>query len=95
MEMKRRNLDGFRNEDIDLVLDNWWVLPGLEKDTGGNQHKKRRERRKFGSRQVLLSNPMGVPDLADIGVPHGDGDDPITPAPGSASKKHTHHVDQH
>ena len=51
--MKRRDLDGFRNEDIDLVLDDWWVRPRLEKDTGGNQDKKRGERRKFGSRQVL------------------------------------------
>ena len=39
--------------------------------------------------------PKSVPGLADVGVPHGDGDDPITPAPGSGSKKHTHHVDQH
>ena len=36
-----------------------------------------------------------VPGLADVGVPHGDEDGPGTPAPGSGSKKYTHHVDQH
>ena len=36
-----------------------------------------------------------VPGLADVGVPHGDGDGPITPAPGSGSKIYTHQVDQH
>ena len=35
-----------------------------------------------------------VPDLADVGVPHGDGDGPVTPAPGSESKKCPYHVDQ-
>ena len=27
--------------------------------------------------------------LADVGVPHGDGDGPITPAPGSGLKKYS------
>ena len=36
-----------------------------------------------------------VPGLADVGVPHGDEDGPGAPAPGSGSKIHTHHVDQH
>ena len=36
-----------------------------------------------------------VPGLADVGVPQGDGDGPRAPAPGSGSKKNTHHVDQH
>ena len=36
-----------------------------------------------------------VPGLADVGVPHGDGDGPRTPAPGSGSKMHAYHVDQH
>ena len=27
-----------------------------------------------------------VPGLADVGVPHGDGEDPVTLAPGSGSK---------
>ena len=35
-----------------------------------------------------------VPGLADVGVPHGDGDGPVTPAPGSGSKKCPYHVDQ-
>ena len=35
-----------------------------------------------------------VPDLADVGVPHGDGDGPVTPASGSRSKKCAYHVDQ-
>ena len=34
-----------------------------------------------------------VPGLADVGVLHGDGDGPVTPALGSGSKKHTHHAD--
>ena len=36
-----------------------------------------------------------VPGLADVGVPHGDGDGPRTPAPGSRSKMYAYHVDQH
>ena len=36
-----------------------------------------------------------VPGLADVGVPQGDGNGPRAPAPGSGSKKYTHHVDQH
>ena len=36
-----------------------------------------------------------VPGLADVGVPHGDGDGPRTPAPGSGSKMDAYHVDQH
>ena len=36
-----------------------------------------------------------VPGLADVRVLHGDGDGPITPAPGSESKIYTHQVDQH
>ena len=35
-----------------------------------------------------------VPGLADVGVPHGDGDGPRTPAPGSGSKIDLYHVDQ-
>ena len=35
-----------------------------------------------------------VPDLADVGVPHGDGDGPIDSAPGSGSKIRAYHVDQ-
>ena len=36
-----------------------------------------------------------VPCLADVGVTHGDGDGPVTLAPGSGSKMHAYHVDQH
>ena len=36
-----------------------------------------------------------VPGLADVGVPHGDEDGPITPASGSGSKIRAYHVDQH
>ena len=36
-----------------------------------------------------------VPGLPDVGVPHGDGDGPITLAPGSGSKMDAYHVDQH
>ena len=35
-----------------------------------------------------------VPVLADVGVPHGDGDGPRTLAPGSGSKIRAYHVDQ-
>ena len=35
-----------------------------------------------------------VPGLADVGVLHGDGDGPRTPAPGSGSKIPAYHVDQ-
>ena len=36
-----------------------------------------------------------VPGLADVGVLHGDGDGPRTPAPGSRSKIDAYCVDQH
>ena len=36
-----------------------------------------------------------VPGLADVGVPHGDEDGPVTLAPGSGSKMCAYHVDQH
>ena len=36
-----------------------------------------------------------VPGFADVGFPHGDGDGPRTPAPGSGSKMDAYHVDQH
>ena len=36
-----------------------------------------------------------VPGLTDVGVPHGDEDGSVTPAPGSGSKKQAYHVDQH
>ena len=36
-----------------------------------------------------------VPGLADVGVPHGDEDGPVSQAPGSGSKMSTYHVVQH
>ena len=36
-----------------------------------------------------------VPGIADVGVPHGDGDCPVALAPGSGSKICGYHVDQH
>ena len=36
-----------------------------------------------------------VPGLADVGVPHGDGDGRVAPAPGSGSKNCACHVVQH
>ena len=36
-----------------------------------------------------------VPGLADVGVPHGDEDGPLTQAPGSGSKMPTYHGVQH
>ena len=36
-----------------------------------------------------------VPGIADVGVPNGDGDGPVTPAPGSGSKMCAYHVVQH
>ena len=35
-----------------------------------------------------------VPGLADVGVPHGDGDGPRTLVPGSGSKIRAYHVGQ-
>ena len=36
-----------------------------------------------------------VPGLADVGNPHGVEDGPRTLAPGSGSKMHAYHDDQH
>ena len=38
---------------------------------------------------------ISVPGLPDVGVPHGDGDGPRTPAPGSGSKMAPYHDVQH
>ena len=46
-------------------------------------------------RSVMNYAVKSVPGLADVGVPHGGGDGPGTPAPGSGSKIRPHHVDQH
>ena len=46
----------------------------------------------FSSNKYTLKSVQG---LNDVGVPHGDGDGPVTPAPGSGSKNATYHVDQH
>ena len=35
-----------------------------------------------------------IPGVADVGVPHGDGDEAVTLARGFRSKMYTHHVDQ-
>ena len=59
--------------------------------------------KKFQMTNFTISNNISsmkyalksVPGLADVGVPHGDGDGPVAPAPGSGSKIATHHVDQH
>ena len=47
--------------------------------------------------KIYLMNfsPQPIPGVADIGVPHGGEDGPVTQAPGSGSKITTHHVDQH
>ena len=44
---------------------------------------------------LMKYSPKSVPGLADVGVPHGDGDGPRTPAPESGSKMDACHVDQH
>ena len=51
---------------------------------------------------IMLSNSCSmihalklVPGLANVGVPHGDGDGRVAPAPGSGSKNCAYHVDQH
>ena len=47
---------------------------------------------KFSSMLYALKS---VPGLADVRVPHGDGDGPRALAPGSGSKIHLYHVVQH
>ena len=44
------------------------------------------------SMKFALKSILG---LADVGVPHGDGDGPVGLAPGSGSKICGYHVDQH
>ena len=36
-----------------------------------------------------------IPGFADVGVTHGDGDGPVTQAPGSGSKIDADHIDPH
>ena len=48
------------------------------------------------NKMSLMRNALkSVPDLADFGVPHGDGDGLGTLAPGAGSKIRSYHVDQH
>ena len=59
--------------------------------------------KKFQKTNFTMPNNMSsmkyalktVPGLADVGVPHGDGDGPRTLTPGSRSKIRAYHVDQH
>ena len=59
--------------------------------------------KKFQMTNFTLPNNMSsmkyaersVPGRADVGVPHGEGDGPITLTPGSGSKMEACHVDQH
>ena len=44
------------------------------------------------SMKFALKSILG---LADVEVPHGDGDGPVALAPGSGSKIKAYHVDQH
>ena len=46
----------------------------------------------FSFIKYSLKAVLGV---ADVGDPHGGKDGPRTPAPGSRSKIHAYHVDQH
>ena len=43
------------------------------------------------SMKYALKSILG---LADVGVPHGDGDGPVALAPGPGSKIDLYHVDQ-
>ena len=60
-------------------------------------------RKKFQMTNLTMPNNLSsmkyplksVPGLADVGVLHGDGDGPRTLAPGSGSKMHPYHIDQH
>ena len=62
-----------------------------------------RDKKKFQVTTLTMPNNFSyindaeksVPGLADVGVPHGDGDGPVTMAPGPGSKIRPHHVDQH
>ena len=72
------------------------MVPELHPDVQG-------VRKKFQMTNFTMPNnissmkyvPKSVPGVAGVGVPHGDGDGLVTLAPGSRSKKHTHHGDQH
>ena len=72
------------------------MAPGPHPDVWG-------VRKKFQMTNFIMPNNIAimryalksVPGLADVGVPHGDEDGSVTPAPGSGSKKHAYHVDEH
>ena len=46
----------------------------------------------ISSMKYALNSFLGLPDVGD---PHGDGDGPRAPAPGTGSKIAAHHFDQH
>ena len=64
------------------------MVPDLHPDVQGVQ-------KKFQMTNFTMTNNMSsmkyalktVPGLADLGVPHGDGDGPVALASGSGSKK--------
>ena len=72
------------------------MVPELHPDVQG-------VRKKFQMTNFTMTNNMSsmkyalktVTGLADVGVSHGDGDGPVTMAPGPGSKIRPHHVDQH
>ena len=66
------------------------MVPELHPDVQGVQ-KKFQMTNFMSSMKYALKT---VPGLADVGVP-GDGDGPVTMAPGPGSKIRPHHVDQH
>ena len=71
------------------------MSPELHPDVGGVW-------KKFQMTNFTMPNNLSsmkyalksVPGLADVGDPHGGEDCSRTPARGSRSKKHTHHIDQ-
>ena len=49
----------------------------------------------FSSNISFMKDALkSVPGVADAGVPQGDGDGPVTLAPGSGSKNCAYHVGQ-
>ena len=72
------------------------MAPELHPDGWGGVRKK------FEMTNLTMPNNVSsmnyslesVPGLADVGVLHGDGDGPVSLAPGSGSKKYACHVDQ-
>ena len=72
------------------------MVPELHPDVRGGLEKFQMTNFTMPTNSSFMKYALkSFPGLADVGVPHGGGDGPVTPAPGSGVKMCAYHVVQH